>query len=138
MSTNIDMPQDRYVAALVRQRKRIVGGLKLQGEDSTTPGDKYTECTWGLCSRERAAWPDAQDHLWPDEFMKRGRVAPKYLQQHQKCPLDRRPTNDTDMNGCFYTCRFFSAKKKDQRLTREFVITLYDARIAEHAPPPQP
>lgn len=129
---SIYLPQERYVAALERQRARIAGGLKLDGCDDTTPGSKSTECTWGLCSDEKAAWPDAQDHLWPDQFEKHGRVAPLYRENHQLCPLDRRAAGNTDMNGCFYTCMFFKPKKGES-LAKEHVLKLYDKRIAEAA-----
>jgi hypothetical protein len=125
------MPQNRYVAAVKRQRERIVKGLALHYFDDDTPGNKSTECTWGLCSGEVSAWPDAQDHLWPDKFTVHGRVAPLYLKPTQKCPMDRRPLKDSDMNGCFYTCRIFNPAKSEPRVTREIAITLYDARLRE-------
>lgn len=130
MSRKINMPQERYVAALRRQRERIAKGLPLRAVDDNTPGDKSTTCTWGLCSEEREAWPDAQDHLWPDQFIERGRVAPLYLKPKQKCPLDLRDLKDADLNGCFFTCRVFQAAK-GARPSREEVIHLYDNRIKE-------
>lgn len=129
---SIYLPQERYVAALERQRSRIEAGLELAGDDDTTPGCKSTECTWGLCSDEIEAWPDAKDHLWPDDFIKYSRVAPLYREKNQLCPLDRRPAGNTDMNGCFYTCMFFKPKKGES-LAKEHVLKLYDKRIAEAA-----
>lgn len=125
------LPQDRYVAALERQLKRITDGLELKYFDDTTPGQKATACTWGLCSDEKEAWPDAKDHLWPHEFLNRGRVAPKYLKSGQKCPLDTRELGDPNPNGCFYTCHIFQAKMLGGRPTREQTITLYTSRLKE-------
>lgn len=130
MTKNLYLPQDRYIAALHRQLSRIQTGLKLAAEDSTAPGNKYTECSWGLCSDETQAWPDAQDHLWPDQFLSRGRVAPLYRQKEQKCPIDTRSLYDLNPNGCFYTCRIFS-RGKNPLPSAEQVVVLYRARIAE-------
>lgn len=128
---SIYLPQERYVEALMRQRLRILHGLvELAGEDDETPGCKSTSCTWGLCSDETAAWPDAQDHLWPDQFEKHGRVAPLYREHNQLCPLDRRPAGHTDPNGCFYTCMFFKPRKGES-LARGEVVKLYDKRLHE-------
>ena len=134
MPRNLYMPQDRYAVALDRMRERIASGVPLRYFDDTTPGDKDTQCTWGLCAGDKASWPDAQDHLWPDRFLRDGRVAPLYLKTAQKCPMDRRDLQDKDMNGCFYTCRVFNPKKGDPRVTQEFALALYDARITEVKP----
>lgn len=124
------LPDDRYLVALERQRARVATGLPLRAVDSNTPGDKYTECTWGLCSGEREAWPDAQDHMWPDQFISRGRVAPEYRAEHQTCPLDKRERPVTSMQGCFYSCRIFQARPKSARPTREETVALYDVEIS--------
>lgn len=131
MTKNLYLPQPRYIAALKRQLARIEGGVTLKAVDDVTPGNKSTECTWGLCTDEKEAWPDAQDHLWPDQFTKRGRVAPLYRRKHQKCPLDRRELASEDPNGCFYSCRVFSPNKGDLAVRRIDVVTLYQRRIAE-------
>ena len=128
---DIHLPQPRYIAALNRQLARIELGIPIQADDCTVPGMKSTSCSWGLCSDEVAAWPDAEDHLWPDQFKSQGRVAPLYRGVSQKCPLDRRATDEKDPNGCFYTCRVFSAKKGDPAVTRDLVVNLYQAKIKE-------
>jgi len=134
MSCDLYMPQDRYVVALERMRDRIASGVPLRYFDDTTPGNKDTQCTWGLCAGDKASWPDAQDHLWPDLFLKSDRIAPLYRKPMQKCPMDRRDLQDKNENGCFYTCRVFKPKKNDPRVAQEFALALYDARIAEVKP----
>lgn len=124
-SRNLHLSQPRYVEALKRQLDRIEGGLTLSGDDCTVPGMKSTECSWGLCSNEQAAWPDPQDHLWPDQFPRR--IAPLYRQPQQKCPLDRAELDDGPSSGCFFRCRFFSPEEPVPN--RQQVISLYRNRI---------
>lgn len=128
------MPDDRYRAALERQRKRIEEGLELTLGSSDAVGDKSNEATWGLCSDEKEAWPNPEDHLWPDQFIKDGRVAPKYLSKGQHCPFDdttKRPDQVEFLGpgGCFYRCMLFQNKKAD-RPDRKRALELYDERIA--------
>jgi hypothetical protein len=48
----------------------------------------------------------------PDEFRDHGRVAPKYKQDGQLCPFDRRdPEERMTRWGCFYHCRIFHPEK---------------------------
>jgi hypothetical protein len=128
---SLDLPQGRYIAAMERQKARIEKGIKLTFYDDTTPGDKSTECSWGLCSEDKEAWPDAQDHLWPDQFLKDGRVAPKYPKKGNSCPLDARPTSKEFRRGCFFTCRVFNPVKGEKIPTREQAIQFYERRIGE-------
>jgi hypothetical protein len=129
---DISMPQDRYIAAMKRLRALIEGGRQLTKEDSNTPGDKHTTCSWGLCADDAETWPDAEDHLWPDQFREHGRVAPKYLGNTQRCPMDRRAGQQTSalaaVQGCFHTCRVF--KRQIRNGDRETVLRLYDEQIA--------
>lgn len=138
MKTLIDtifMPRERYVAALERQRARIEGGLELEYFDDTTIGQKETHCTWGLCSRDKEAWPDPIDHLWPEQYVEEGRVAPKYMVKGQLCPFDtdKNPPGHVrdpgDPTGCFYRCMFFQARKLGPAPDRRRALELYDARL---------
>lgn len=122
-----ELPRARYLLALERMRERIAGGLRLEFEDSTTTGNKYTHCSWGLCSEERAAWPDAEDHIWPQQFEREGRVAPLDIPS-PGCPMDRREGKD-DGNGCFYTCRVFNPLERGKRPSQEQTLELYDIKI---------
>lgn len=126
------LSDERYLVVLERQKKRIEDGLELSLVDSNTIGDKYTEATWGLCSGEKEAWPDAEDHLWPDQFLNEGRVAPKYQVTGQHCPFDdtSRQKDLFGPSGCFYRCRLFQNKKVD-RPDRKRALELYDERIAQ-------
>lgn len=129
MSDDLKMSDNRYLEALKRIRKSIADGCPLMFCNSDTIGDKHNECSWGLCSDDPQHWPDPEDHLWPDQFVKNGRVAPKYLKVHQPCPMDRRmQAGNLDINGCFWTCRIFRSKK-NPKPTREQALALYDEAI---------
>lgn len=126
MSGNsLHLSDDRYLAALYRQRDRIIAGLPFEAEDSDQIGNKYTHASWGLCSRDAGAWPDADDHLWPEQFAESGRVAPKYRRERQPCPMQRKggPT------GCFYSCEIFKGRMGPK--SRQRAIDLYEAQIGK-------
>lgn len=129
MKNNDDLylSNERYLAVLERQKARIESGLALQLDDSTTPGNKYTHASWGLCSGDKEAWPDIEDQLFPDQFVKYGRVAPKYLQEPQRCPFDRR--SEGSATGCFYKCRLFNPQKGQAIPSAKEAVVLYDIRI---------
>jgi hypothetical protein len=133
MTTRL-LPHDRYVLALKRIRALIADGKVLDYEDSNTIGNKYNYCTWGLCSIDRATWPDAEDHMRPAEFIAHGRIAPRYLGDDQPCPLYDKALAQTrfghSRNGCFWTCRIFEPGHKE-RPTREETLRLYDEQIAQ-------
>lgn len=97
----------------------------LKAVDSTTPGDKYTECSWGLC-RSEGLYPDPNSHIWPTDFIERGRSAP--LRHLTLCPMDKRDEGERFM-GCFYHCRVFQAKK-GQQPTRAEALELCDQAIS--------
>ena len=125
------LPAERYQLALRRFRERIEQGLPLTAYDDDTPGNKSMGCSWGLCSEDPAAWPDAQDHTFPIDFIKRGRVS--VLSASQPCPLDRRSEAQfkAEVTGCFYTCRVFRSKKGDEPMSKELALRLYDQRIKD-------
>ncbi len=138
MSKNLKLSHKSYVAVLERQLERIQADVPLQMEDSTEIGNKYTECSWGLCSDSKEVWPDPQDHIWPDEFIKHGRSAPLYRDKGQLCPFDnqdkiRDATPKGEPSGCFYRCMIFKpGKLNGKRQTvpsRERAEELYQIRI---------
>jgi hypothetical protein len=98
-----------------------MSGLELRAVDSDTIGDKYTHCSWGMCSEDLEQWPDVEDHLFPEEFPER--ISPKYLGPGQKCPMDRRTGGEGW--GCFYSCRVFQDGLKD----RAVALKLYDEEL---------
>lgn len=57
------MSPERYIKALERIRDQISNGSRLRAVDSTTIGDKYISCSWGLCSLWKEQWPDEVDWL---------------------------------------------------------------------------
>lgn len=135
-----NLPLDRYIAALERQLARIEAGLELGLDDCNDTGYKHTSATWGLCSDEKAAWPDPQDHIWPEQFEKEGRVAP--LDQHDgdHCPFDDIKRRSAVMRnstfGCFYSCMLFRPfdrrfASSQRRPSREEAVQLYKTRIEE-------
>lgn len=134
---SIYMPQDRYVAALKRQRGRIEAGLEPFARDSDALGDKETVASWGLCSNEPEAWPHEQDHLWPDQFLLSLRVAPKYRTRGQRCPFDdvSLDRHGRSPDGCFYRCRIFQTGRtvpgRPPAPGREEAIKLYDDAMSE-------
>ena len=115
--SDLEMPWKLYRKALQILIQRLQDGEELSYYDDTTIGNKSLHNSWGLCSQQKEQWPDPEMHLWPDQFTERGRVAPRYRQEGQWCPNDRRaweyPTNDPTKrsgywkSGCFYTCMFF-------------------------------
>lgn len=131
-NNNLYLSDERYLVALERQKGRIEEGLELDLDDSNETGNKHTHCSWGLCSEDKEAWPDAEDHLWPDQFKKEGRVAPKYHDMgRQPCPFDARTSaqrNKGFVNGCFFTCRFFRPRGQEQP-DRGEALHLYDVAI---------
>lgn len=122
---------ERWLLALRRRLAYIRSGVRLQAEDSTAIGDKYTECSWGMCGEEPALWPDAQDHTFPLDFERHRRVTPLGRPKGQRCPLDRLSNGERDGNGCFYSCSVFQASRTKPRPSREQAIASYEARIAE-------
>lgn len=128
----------QYLAALENLRKGIESGVPLKAIDDTTPGDKSTTCSWGLCSEERRVWPDKAMQLFPDHFPQR--IAPKYRGKHHKCPMDRRTPEEAEKglgygSGCFYHCRIFQAKpQKGQPIpSKEVALELFAQTNLEHA-----
>jgi hypothetical protein len=100
-----------WLAELKRVRALIAGGLKLDFDDNDTPGNKSTECSWGL--------PNPLPGII------------RYRTHGQFCPLDKRPMTEGHADGCFYHCRLFQARpnKGIPVPTREEALAFYDAAI---------
>lgn len=137
MARDLYMSDERYLKALKRIRQQIAEGPELSYYDDTTIGNKDTSATWGLCSSFAEQWPDAEDHLWSDQFRDGGRVAPKYRVRGQSCPFDdpedgyARMDNLEDPRGCFWRCRVFQAGHRGfiGPPSREEALELYDLAI---------
>lgn len=131
----MNISDDRYLAALKRIRASIESGIPCEPDNSDVIGNKHNHCNWGLCSGRKEDWPNPEDHVWPDQFIKDGRVAPLQRQNHQVCPMDTRMQEiqgDPDINwgnGCFWACRIFKRRKRETFPTRDEAIALYDQAI---------
>jgi len=129
MDTPINPPfgEGRWQDALRRMLGRIKEGLRFEAWDSDEVGAKDTHCSWGMCSNDIEQWPEADDHIFPDDFEERQRVVPR--DAPGGCPLDRRTgTDEEDRWGCFYHCRVFQGHI-DEKFVGD-VVLLYN-RIIE-------
>lgn len=142
---DMNLSNTQYTTTLKRARDLVAGGAAGFAYDCTSVGCKETTTGWGLCSEDPAMWPDAEYHLWPDQFTNNGRIAPKYRGEGQVCPFDSRaykqgsvdllPQNQLDAvpdYGCFYGCLLFGNSPKNPLLpiSREKAVKLYDNLIA--------
>lgn len=122
----IHLTDEQFLETLKRIRLSIMNDKPLTADNSNETGNKYNDCSWGMCSRESEHWPDKTMMLFPD----RDDVCPKYSQRDRHiCPMDRRmDTGKVDGNGCFWTCRIF-LRKNDKLPTKEEAIALFDQAI---------
>lgn len=118
---------DRYIVALKRIREQINNGNKFEAEDSTTIGNKYTHCSWGLCSCNHEQWPDKEDHMFKRTIKQP--LAVKYLSKRQICPFDK--TNKQEPEGCFHRCMIFQDRIDKLPNFKEKALELYDIKIKE-------
>ncbi len=152
VNPNDEMTLQQHLGVLRRFREIIADGLPVITTDSTSRGDKYTECNWGLCagshSGQEAAevcFPDPMLHTWPDTFAVDGRIAPIKRPEGLFCPMDLRNSSQDNpeivktgappnigvrdamagLQGCYYTCRVFQRTNP----TQEQAIRLYDLAI---------
>lgn len=126
MRDDLHLTDVQYAESLQRFRDAIANGAILKFFDCTDIGNKDTQCSWGLCSRKKAMWPDKATHKWPDDPRDEGKddiYGIKYLENHQLCPMDKR--EQYDGRGCFYSCRVFQGP----RPSREEALRLYDLAI---------
>ncbi len=126
---DLEMPDELHLKSLKLIRELIANGEELIYYDDTTPGNKHIECSWGLCTDSKEAYPDPEMHLWPDQFTNNGRVAPKYRKKHQMCPFDTRNHSTVTGSGCFWTCKIFRRKFKKPEISKEYALEVYDSLI---------
>lgn len=100
---------EEYLALLKAKRELISQGLPYDFFDDNTPGNKSLTCSWGLSQR------DTQE-------------AKVSIYSAFPCPLRR---DDNKPSGCFYSCKVYKRKANEPKLTREYVLELYDKRIKE-------
>lgn len=118
----MDLTDEQYLGVLKRIRKAIAAGEALVAEDCTDIGNKYTVCTWGLCSDKLEYYPTPDLHTHPD--MLPSTYSKKWVPPDRKCPMRKKGIGPW---GCFYDCRVFRGKKPN----REEAIKLYDDAIEE-------
>lgn len=91
-----------YKRSLDELMRRVKAGVPLKAVDSDEIGDKYTECTLGLCDR---SVEKAMDGV--------------YRADHHVCPHDGRflesdgtptGTERKASSGCFFACHIFQKK----------------------------
>jgi len=118
---------DEYILVMKRLREAISDGLSLNSDDSTDIGNKHTHCSWGLCTNSADIWKEPTLHIWPNEFIERGRVAPRNKGKNHICHLKGEVSKRNRMCGCFYSCRVF---QDDTNPSRDFVLNRIDELIA--------
>lgn len=121
--THLYLTDEEYLRILQNLKKEIQNDARLVYENSNAPGNSYNFCSWGLCSISKSIAPEPTMHLWPDRFIKESKVAMKYRQHHQKCPLDKRQVSTS--LGCFYSCRVFG-KRRERLPSKEKIFQLID------------
>ncbi len=132
---NPRMGEGRWQDALRRVRLIVLDESQpLRAVDSRALGDKFTHCSWGMCSGDRAAWPNKDDHTFPADFEERHRVAPRGAPEDARCPMENAPPNG---KGCFYRCSIFQGKSNPtpeslkNRPSRERAVELFDVEIRD-------
>ncbi len=115
---------EQYLEALHKIRDGIAKGEPMKAVNSDALGDKYNYCTWGVCTNSAEVWSRPEMHIWPMDFIERGRVAP--LTCPSKCPLDAR--EEEVRFGCFYKCLAFRPPR-NFILDRRYALILYDTEI---------
>lgn len=136
---NPEFPEGRWQDALRRMQRRIAAGLPLRLEDSDAIGDKRTCASWGMCSGDREQWPEADDHVFPNAFVRDGRVTPRDPPRGARCPLDLADPGDLSSAvlghyGCFYRCLLFQAPepmRRDPERLRLRVLQRFEESLAE-------
>ena len=124
---DIEMPVSEYRIALERQLARLKQGITITGYDDTTPGDKDTQCTGGMCWEGEELWGGRLAmRFMPAEGPRNGQQRARY--RPLACPLDRR--DNAFRWGCFYHCRFFNPESGAKRITTPEAIPLYEAALA--------
>jgi len=123
------LTDEQYLQWLALASARIEGGLPLQFWDDTTPGDKDTYCSWGMCNDDLNAWPwqDTWDH--PKYTKPTGDPGKKQVQHVSRgpahwCPFDRGAEENKGEadSGCFYRCAIFQSRGAQNLPSREDAV----------------
>ena len=101
----------------------VVKTKPLRKIDSTTIGNKYTDCNWGICSEDPNVHPEPAMHTFPQDFADHQRISSLPLFAKVQCPMRK----GKNISGCFYQCRVF--QKNLPNPSREQAIHLYETII---------
>lgn len=114
---------EQYREVLLKLKELIEAEEPLVLEDSDEIGNKYTYSTWGMCTNSKEVYFDPHMHIFPQDFIDYGRVAPIDRPPGLPCPFDEprhRLAGDAfEHYGCFYRCRIFKPHKGSGKITRE-------------------
>lgn len=116
---------EQYRKVLINIRSTVEAD-PLKACDDTTPGAKSTTVSWGLCSGMSEHYPDPRMHIFPKDFVDRGRVTELNPPEGQSCHLRKDAPHDG--SGCFWHCRVFQAKGGENP-ERDQVIRWIDEKL---------
>lgn len=133
LNTRNELAKQQVLKILKIIRVAIQSGHRLDAEDSNEIGNKYTECSWGVCSEAKEYFPDPEMHIWPKSFVEQDRVAILEFPEGTWCPMRAvkvaglHHTEGGGASGCFYQCRVF--QRNLDTPTQEEALALYDEEI---------
>ena len=122
-----DDPDSRPSELTIEQNIQVLKNLRkyiLENDvkcyDSDTVGDKYTECTWGMCNNRKEVWDKPEYHTWPQDFIENERIAP--ISTQIRCHFDNGDPNDPEwLHGCFYRCKAFLQRVPSRKETLDMI-----------------
>ena len=123
-----ELTLEQLRGVLLRIRNAIIAGKRLIADDSTDIGNKYTNCTWGMCSSVKAYYNSNKLQHFPKDFDDHNRVSQLPWPTGHGCPMDME-RKTSHHYGCFYRCRVFQHKFTTP--TKNGAVALYDEAIKE-------
>lgn len=123
--------EGRWQDALRRVRSRIAAGELLVRDPGSATDRPAT--SWGMCTADPGIWPDPDDHVFPADFERSRRVAPRDPPEGARCPMD---LGEDDRGtpahwGCFHRCFLFQGTDHEDGRLRLPVLNFYDEEIAK-------
>ena len=125
-----NLTKEQTLTILKKLRTAIAQGMPLEYEDSEQTGNKYTYCSWGVCTDSTEIYNKAEYHTFPKSFDENGRDSALSLAKGVLCPILLERASDTEsdkLSGCFWRCRIFQHKFKTP--SRKKALELYDEKI---------
>lgn len=118
--------------AFTNMRNLIQQGEPLKKDDCTDTGNKYTTCTWGMCTDSSKVYPKPEMHSFPQDFVDDAYVSALEFPKGQHCPMrvvDPEAADETPLFGCYYECRIFGSHRRNP--TRAEAVDMYNAAITK-------